>query len=389
MSRKQMEKIIRNILPLLLVLVFVLAAGGCGGGSDSKDTSDGGDDDGGNIGTLVVTGPSYSISGSTVTITGGGSYTVSGRLADGQIRVNAPSQAVTLTLDGVEIACSYGPAIVFLDASSGAVLLAAGTDNDLVDGGSDDEHDAVIFSSIPLTIGGSGNLTITGTLQEGIASDSTLTIDGGNIWITTVDDGLNSGGDLTVNGGYLYIEAGGDGIDSNSNMYLNGGTVIALGAMSGGDGGLDADDPYKIVVRGGTIIATGQDIAQPDASSTQVGMLINFDSQTTGTLVHIHSERSDTAAEEILTFKPAKAYRAFFYSSAELEQNVAYQVYLGGSSTGTSKDGVYTGGDYSGGTQQSHSGDTDFTVTETIGVFDVGQQSGPGGNPPGQPGMNP
>ncbi|MDL2264649.1 carbohydrate-binding domain-containing protein, partial [Synergistaceae bacterium OttesenSCG-928-I11] len=360
-----------------LLVSFALLAGGCGGSSSSDgDASSGSDSETENVvvSDLVVTGPSFTFEDGVVFISGGGTYTLTGALSGGMVHVSAAGSDVTLILDNATITNASGPAILFEAARSATVMLASGSENAVTDGGSNEDYDAAIFSLVPLTVGGEGKLDASGNNQEGIASDSTLTIDGGVIRVVAVDDGLNSGGDLTINDGYLYVEAVGDGIDSNANLTINGGTIISLGGMSGGDGGLDADDGYSLAINGGTVIATGQDIPTPDAASKQRSMIVNFNEQSAGTLVHIEG------GAENMTFRPDKSYRAFFYSSGSLANGVAYGVHLGGSCDGIEADGLYISGTYAGGTQQSHTnGSTEFTITGTTGVFNVGT----GGNPPG------
>ena len=67
------------------------------------------------------------------------------------------------------------------------------------------------------------------------------------------------------------------------------------------------------------------------------------------------------AGVEVLTFASAKPYQSIALSSAELKDGVTYDVYHGGSSTGTVEDGLYQDGTYSGGT---HLGS--FTVSGMV-----------------------
>jgi hypothetical protein len=56
---------------------------------------------------------------------------------------------------------------------------------------------------------------------------------------------------------------------------------------------------------------------------------------------------------DILTFRPTKRYQNLVLSSPLLTRASGYAVYLGGSSTGTEKDGLFTGGVYTGGSQRT------------------------------------
>ena len=53
---------------------------------------------------------------------------------------------------------------------------------------------ACIFSHDDLTINGSGALTVTGNLNDGIHSKDDLIITGGNLSVTAVNDGLKGKG---------------------------------------------------------------------------------------------------------------------------------------------------------------------------------------------------
>lgn len=67
--------------------------------------------------------------------------------------------------------------------------------------------------------------------------------------------------------------------------------------------------------------------------------------QKAGTLVHLE----DKAGNEILTFAPTKNFQNVVISSPKLKKG-SYNLYTGGTSTGSAKDGLYTDGKYSGGT---------------------------------------
>ena len=92
-------------------------------------------------------------------------------------------------------------------------------------------------------------------------------------------------------------------------------------------------------------------------------------------MIHIESE----SGKEVLSFVPTKAYQSVVFSSPDLENVETYVVYAGGESTGTATDGLYAGGNHSGGTQV-----TSFTISGM--VTGAGSQMGGfrgGGRPPG------
>ncbi len=117
--------------------------------------------------------------------------------------------------------------------------------------------------------GGNINVTTTGNGSEGIESKAVLTINDGTVVVNSLDDGINSSSHLHINGGNVTVVAtGNDGIDSNGNIYIAGGTILAFGAGSV-ECGLDANDEqgYTVVISGGEVLAVGGNNSVPSASS--------------------------------------------------------------------------------------------------------------------------
>jgi hypothetical protein len=111
---------------------------------------------------------------------------------------------------------------------------------------------------------------------------------------------------------------------------------------------------------GGYLIAVGSSgMAQSlSTTSTQYSVLVNFRSAyQAGTLIHIES----STGSNIVTFQPTKQFQSIVVCSASLQQGTTYNVYVGGSSTGTLQDGVYTGGTYTAGTKY-----TSFTTSTVV-----------------------
>jgi hypothetical protein len=173
-------------------------------------------------------------------------------------------------------------------------------------------------------------------------------------------DGFAASGDyyLYINGGTIVVDAGGDGLDSNGSIEMTGGTVLVNGPTNNGNGALDYMGTFNIT--GGFLVAAGSSgMAQaPGTGSTQYSVLVNFDSgQAAGTLVHIQT----SAGEDVLTFAPSKQYQSIVLSSPGLAEGATYEVYLGGSSTGTPTGGLIHGGSYTPGTLY-----TSFTLSDVV-----------------------
>jgi hypothetical protein len=210
-----------------------------------------------------------------------------------------------------------------------------------------------------------GTIDITNSV-EGIEAPH-IFINGGDIGVHASDDGLNAtygtdsefddGSTLNINDGYIFVSAtGGDAIDGNGGFYMNGGTLVAHGPQSQPEVGVDVNGVFS--VSGGLMVVSGTNSNMtegPSGSSTQYSLLLRTSqSLSAGTLFHIE----DTGSNSLLTFAPMRKYYSIIFSSPELGSGTTYNVYTGGSSTGSELNGLYTGGTYSGGTLR-----TTFTLT--------------------------
>jgi hypothetical protein len=217
-----------------------------------------------------------------------------------------------------------------------------------------------------------GTIDITKSF-EGLES-SVITINNGSIQINSSDDGINiAGGNngvpadpfappaegqwLHIKGGYIVVSADADGIDTNGYMDMSGGFVIINGPTDNFNGAIDyGTGTFKLT--GGTIVAVGSSgMAQgPTATSTQYSVLVNLNFQQTPRLVNLQTASGVT----LFTFSPTKTFQSIVFTSPQLAPG-SYNLYLGGSSTGTVTDGLYTGGTYTPGTKY-----TTFTISSIV-----------------------
>jgi hypothetical protein len=136
--------------------------------------------------SISVTGKGATVSGNTLAITAPGTYSLNGSLAGGQVIVDVEGGVVGLTLNGVDINSSTGPAIQILSAREAVVLLPENTENHVSDsptrapGVAGDEPAAAIFSMVDLTVSDSGSLQIDGNYLDGITSKDGLAISRGH-----------------------------------------------------------------------------------------------------------------------------------------------------------------------------------------------------------------
>lgn len=234
---------------------------------------------------------------------------------------------------------------------------------------------------------------------EGIES-AAINISGGTIQIEASDDGINAAGKnnsqstkgkpdqnslashenyiLNISGGNIYIDASGDGLDANGSIYMSGGTVIINGPVSNGNGAIDYDQKFEI--SGGLLIAAGSSgMAQmPSEGSSQNSVSVKYSQiQKGGTSINIAANEKN-----IITFIPKKDYQTILVSSPDITLNSTYELYTGGTSTGTENYGLFTGGTYTNGAKL-----TDFKVSKSLlSITDTGEETTTGGFMPGQRG---
>lgn len=334
-----------------------------------------------------------------ILVTGGEMMVVSGR--------DALEAATDILIEAGQFNLSSGGGSqATLNADSSAKGLKAGVSLNIEAGTfTIDAADDALHSNANLVINGGTFIIATG--DDGLHAESSLiindgeitinqsyeglegkviTINAGNIHLTADDDGLNvvsegsssqTGGGpgggghgggpgaafasnnyFYMNGGYLVIEAIGDGMDINGSVEMSGGVLIVNGPTERMNGALDYDGWFHI--SGGLVIAAGSaGMAQaPDEDSSQHSLLVNFATMyPAGTLIHIQNE--DGTA--ILTFAPTKAYQSIALSSPALQKGTTYQIFIGGSATGTVTDGLYEGGSYQRGELY-----TSFTVSDIV-----------------------
>ena len=200
-----------------------------------------------------------------VTISGTGTYRLSGILA-GQMVVTSDSEAaVQLILDGASIESSTGPAINITSADEVTVILAKGSQNTLTDSATrpSDESDpntdasAALYSKADLTVTGTGALTVTGNYDDAIHSKDGLVIDGPNITVTAVDDGIIGKDYLVLVSGTIDVTSTDTGFGSDNDEDENRGWLSILGGsltVSTDDDGVKAEN--AIAVTGGSVDVT-------------------------------------------------------------------------------------------------------------------------------------
>ena len=216
------------------------------------------------------------VDGRKVTITGAGTYVLSGTLSDGQIVVDSDDKdSVRLVLNGAEITCSNSSAIWVKDGDT-IITLADGTENTLTDGAEyttdseDDEPKAAVYAKDDLTFNGSGSLTVNGNYKNGIQCKDALKFVSGTYTITAANNGLVGKDSVSVKDGTYTITSGGDGIKSTNTDETDQGYVIIDGGTftitAEGDG-IQAETLLR-VNEGDFTITTGGGSANADTAAS-------------------------------------------------------------------------------------------------------------------------
>ena len=232
----------------------------------------------------AVDGAGAVADGTTVTITAGGTYVLTGQISAGQVVVNAGSEKVQLVLDGASVTSADSAAILVRAAKKVWLTLADGTQNKLATSGSfaeDDEYaiDGAVWCKSDLTINGTGALEMSSAEGHGIACKDELALVSGDVeveaarhavqaqdaacvvagtWsLTAGTDGIHCGddddaekGSVLIVGGTVSIDAASDGVDAANVLEVDGGEVT----VSAGDDGLHSERALQ--VDGGTVTVT-------------------------------------------------------------------------------------------------------------------------------------
>ena len=225
--------------------------------------------------------------------------------------------------------------------------------------------------------GGVIDINVTGASEgsEGMESKSSITFNGGEIMVKSYDDGINAKSDITINGGKIYTYGtNNDGMDSNGKLNMKGGLVIGVGSNAP-ETGVDVDVSSNWTISGGTMIGFGGSMmASPSTSSPQCMLVYNGLSATAGQEITL----CDNEGNVIVSFEYplTKSGATLLLSCPEIKKSSTYQVWQGGTISNPADEWMYWSveGTISGGTQLNT-----FTPSSTITTIGSSSGGGPGG----------
>ena len=206
--------------------------------------------------TATVTGQGASFSDQTLTISQAGTYVLTGSGKNLKLVVEAADTDQVhlvfqnLTLEG------EGSLLRINKAQEVVISLAEGSQNALTESqASDDEKvKATIHSQVPLTLNGTGNLTLTALTKNALEVGDDLKVLGGTYTVKAANHGFKTEGALDIEAATLSIEAGKDGLHAEhdetterANISLNP-TQLSIAAT---EDGVDAGN--ELTIKGGTI----------------------------------------------------------------------------------------------------------------------------------------
>ena len=259
-TRTGIARVLAVILVLTLALTLIPITASASSSSDVTFTfTDSG---------ITASGSSdnYEIDGTTLTISGAGTYTVTGSCSEGSVVVKKETTGVTLILKDLTLSAS-ATAPVVLKKSTEVTIDVEGTvtltDNeDPANEDSSDEKVADAFEGAAIKVKDGGSLILSGDGTLNVNADSckngikggataTITVKSGTYNIKAAKNGLASDGEVIITGGTINVTADNDAIkaapdeddtESKGDVTITGGTIT----INAGDDGIKA--AYDLVI---------------------------------------------------------------------------------------------------------------------------------------------
>ena len=330
----------------------------------------------------------YTISGTVLTITGPGTFLVTGQCSSGSVVVKKGITGVRLVFQDLTLSSgSTAPLLLKKGASVDLIISGTVVLTDLEDPADDGVSDSFEGAAVKingdgarLAIYGGGTLLADGSkckngikagegseimingsdvtvlaANNGIASDGSMEINGGTVVITCGNDGLKSDPDdtasesrITINGGKIKIDAESDGIRAKTMVSINGGDI----SVTSGSDAIQSD--ADIAISGGSFDLTcgggsGSNSFNGDTMSAK-GIKVSND-----------------AEEESFAGTLSISGGSFLIDSADdgIHSDGNVSITGGTFEISTGDDGVHADGDLILGTENGLGRDPDITVSKS------------------------
>ena len=251
--------------------------------------------------TATVTGQGASFSDQTLTITQAGTYVLTGSGKNIKLVVEAADtdqvhlvfQSLTLEGEGTLLQVNKAQEVV--------ISLVEGSQNALTESQASDDEEvkATIHSQVPLTLNGTGNLTLTALTKNALEVEDDLKVLGGTYTVKAANHGFKAEGALDIEAATLTIEAGKDGLHAEhdetterANISLNP-TQLSIAAT---EDGVDAGN--ELTIKGGTITVSQSEEGLEARVIRQLGGDVTIKSSDDGINASAgsSSKSSDTSA---------------------------------------------------------------------------------------------
>lgn len=211
----------------------------------------------------TVSDASFGTSGSQVTVTKIGTYTVTGTSEGVTLVVDEGSESGTVCLVLSDVTMTNTGAPCILVKSCGKLVIRCEGENSLTSTGltESDEADGAIYSKDDLTLGGSGSLSVTSS-RHGIVCNDDLKFTGGTVTVSADALGVKSGDSVKIGGGSLFVTAGHDGIQvenakGDSCFYMEDGVLTVEAGYDGVQVSTSGTDfSGNVTLAGGTLALT-------------------------------------------------------------------------------------------------------------------------------------
>ena len=271
--------------------------------------------------TATVTGQGASFSAQTLTISQAGTYVLTGSSKNIKLVVEAAdTDQVHLVFQNL-ILEGEGSLLKINKAQEVVISLAEGSQNALTESqASDDEKvKATIHSQVPLTLNGTGNLTLTALTKNALEVEDDLKVLGGTYTVKAANHGFKAEGALDIEVATLTVEAGKDGLHAEhdetterANISLNP-TQLSIAAT---EDGVDAGN--ELTIKGGTITVSQSEEGLEARVIRQLGGNVTIKSSDDGVNASASSssKTTDTSATSKTTEASATSNSADTSSSA-------------------------------------------------------------------------